>query len=114
MAVEIAGQPTVREPDGLAMSSRNAFLSPSERVRALAISQGLLAARERLTAGQRDAGALIEVAMGVLKDRVDRVDYVEIRDADSLRPIERVDRPAVILAAALVGATRLIDNMRLG
>jgi len=45
---------------------------------------------------------------------VDRVDYVEIRDADSLRPIERVDRPAVILAAAFVGATRLIDNMRLG
>jgi len=114
MPVEIAGEPTVREPDGLAMSSRNAFLSPSERVRALAISQGLTAARERLSAGQRDAGALVAVALGVLTDRVDRVDYVEIRDADSLRPIERVERPAVILAAAFVGATRLIDNMRLG
>jgi pantoate--beta-alanine ligase len=114
MPVEIVGEPTVREPDGLAMSSRNAFLSPSERVRALAISQGLTAARERLTAGQRDAGALVEVALGVLKGQVDRVDYVEIRDADSLHPIERVDRPAVILAAAFVGATRLIDNMRLG
>jgi pantoate--beta-alanine ligase len=48
-----------------------------------------------------------------IKDRVDRIDYVEIRDADSLRPVERLDRPAVILAAAYVGATRLIDNMRL-
>jgi pantoate--beta-alanine ligase len=49
-----------------------------------------------------------------MKDRVDRIDYVEIRDADSLRPVDRVERPAVILAAAFVGTTRLIDNMRLG
>ena len=50
---------------------------------------------------------------GEIKERVDRIDYVEIRDADSLRPVERLDRPAVILVAAYVGATRLIDNMRL-
>jgi pantoate--beta-alanine ligase len=104
----------VREPDGLAMSSRNAYLSPSDRARALAISQGLSAARQRFAAGERDAVALVAVALDAIKDRVDRIDYVEIRDADSLRPVERMDRPAVILAAAHVGATRLIDNMRLG
>jgi len=114
MPVDVVGQPTVRQPDGLAMSSRNAYLSESERVRALAISQGLSAARERFAAGERDAGALVAVALAVVRDRVDRLDYVEIRDADSLHPVERVDRPAVILAAAYVGATRLIDNMRIG
>lgn len=114
MPIEIVGQPTVRESDGLAMSSRNAYLSPLDRMRALAISQGLSAARERFAAGERDAGVLRALALGTIQDRVDRIDYVEIRDADSLRPIERLDRPAVILAAVYVGATRLIDNMRLG
>ncbi len=114
MPVEIVGEPTVREADGLAMSSRNTYLSPTERTRALAISQGLLAARERFAAGERDAAALVGVALAAIKERVDRIDYVEIRDADSLRPVERLERPSVILAAAHVGATRLIDNMRLG
>jgi pantoate--beta-alanine ligase len=114
MSVDIVGEPTLREPDGLAMSSRNAYLSPAERARALAISQGLSSARDRLAAGERDAAVLVAATLAVIKDRVDRIDYVEIRDADSLRPVERLDRPAVILAAAYVGATRLIDNMRLG
>jgi len=114
MPVEIVGEPTVREADGLAMSSRNTYLSPTERTRALAISQGLSAARERFAAGERDAAALVNVALAPIKERVDRIDYVEIRDADSLRPVERLDRPSVILAAVHVGATRLIDNMRLG
>jgi pantoate--beta-alanine ligase len=114
LPVEIVGQPTLRESDGLAMSSRNAYLSPPERARALAISQGLSAARACFAAGERDPTILVGVAMAALKDRVDRVDYVEIREATSLRPMERLDRPAVILAAAYVGATRLIDNMRLG
>jgi pantoate--beta-alanine ligase len=114
MPVEIVGEPTVREADGLAMSSRNAYLSPTERTRALAISQGLSTARERFAAGERDAAALVNVAFALIKDCVDGIDYVEIRDADSLRPVERLDRPAVILAAVHVGATRLIDNMRLG
>jgi pantoate--beta-alanine ligase len=114
MSVDVVGQPTVREPDGLAMSSRNAYLSPPERARALAISQGLSAARDRFAAGERDAGRLEAAASDAMKDRVDRVDYVEVRDAGSLRRVERLDHPAVILAAAFVGATRLIDNMRLG
>ena len=114
MPVEIVGQPTVREPDGLAMSSRNAYLSPTERTQALAISQGLWAARERFTAGEREASVLAIAALAIIQERVDRIDYVEIRDADSLRPVDRLDRPAVLLAAVYVGATRLIDNVRLG
>jgi len=114
MPIEIAGEPTVREADGLAMSSRNAYLSPTERARALAISQGLLAARAHFDAGERDAVALVNTALTVIKDRVDRIDYVEMRDADSLVPVERLAQPAVILAAVYVGATRLIDNVRLG
>jgi pantoate--beta-alanine ligase len=114
MPIDIVGQPTVREPDGLAMSSRNAYLSAADRLRALSIFHGLSAARERFTAGERDAGVLTAAALATLQERVDGIDYVDIRDADSLRPIERLDRPAVILAAVHVGATRLIDNMRLG
>jgi pantoate--beta-alanine ligase len=114
MPIDIVGQPTVREPDGLAMSSRNAYLSASDRLRALSIFQGLSAARERFAAGERDAGVLTAAALEPIQERVDRIDYVDIRDADSLRPIERLNRPAVILAAVHVGATRLIDNMRLG
>ena len=114
MPLDIVGQPTVREPDGLAMSSRNAYLSPADRVRALAISLGLNAARERFAAGERDARALATVALDTLRDRVDRIDYVEVRDAESLRSIDRLERPAVILAAVYLGATRLIDNVRLG
>jgi pantoate--beta-alanine ligase len=114
LPVDIVGRPTLREQDGLAMSSRNAYLSPDERQRAVAIFEGLGAARARYAAGTLAAGALVEAALAAMKDRVDRIDYVEIRDADSLRPVDRVERPAVILAAAFVGTTRLIDNMRLG
>jgi len=113
MPVDIVGEPTVRESDGLAMSSRNAYLSPPDRTRALALSQGILAARARFAGGERGAGALAAAALDTIKDRVDRIDYIEIRDADSLRPVERLDRPAVLLVAVYVGATRLIDNMRL-
>jgi pantoate--beta-alanine ligase len=114
LPVEIVGQPTLREADGLAMSSRNAYLSPAERTRAVAIFRGLAKARERFSAGEKQAGALVDAAQAEIAATMDRVDYVEIRDAESLRPVERLDRPAVILAAAFVGATRLIDNLRLG
>jgi pantoate--beta-alanine ligase len=114
MPIEIVGQPTVREPDGLAMSSRNAYLSPPDRVRALAIAKGLSEARERYAAGQRNAVALVDAALSIIQPSVDRLDYVEIRDADTLAPAQKLQRPAVILAAAYVGTTRLIDNLRLG
>ena len=114
MSVEIVGQPTVREPDGLAMSSRNAYLTPPDRSRALAISKGLSEARQRYAAGQRNAEALVQAALDIIQPSVDRVDYVEIRDADTLAPVGNIDRPAVLLAAVYVGTTRLIDNARLG
>jgi pantoate--beta-alanine ligase len=114
LPVAIVGEPTVREPDGLAMSSRNAYLSASDRARATAIHKGLTAARDRLANGERDASVLLGQARAVVEKGVDRIDYLEIRDADSLRPIDRIDGPAVILAAAYLGTTRLIDNLRLG
>ncbi len=114
LPVEIIGHPIVREADGLAMSSRNVYLSPVDRARALAIHQGLAAASERFAAGERRAGALVEAALAKIRTGVDRVDYIEVCDLDSLLPVERLDRPAVMLVAAFVGATRLIDNLRLG
>jgi pantoate--beta-alanine ligase len=114
LPVTIVGCPTLREEDGLAMSSRNVFLTPAERVRATAIFRGLSAARQRLGAGERRASVLLEVASAEITPAMDRVDYVEIRDAESLRPVEQLEKPAVILAAGFLGTTRLIDNLRLG
>jgi len=114
LPVEIAGEPTVREPDGLAMSSRNAYLSPAERARAVSISRGLSAARQAFASGERRATALLAASRSIVEKEVDRVEYFEIRDANSLRSVEEIVAPAVILVAAFVGTTRLIDNMRLG
>ena len=114
MGIEIVGLPTMREPDGLAMSSRNAYLSPAERTRALSISRALFAARDRAAAGEREAGALVRGAGADLD--VDRLDYLELCDAKTLAPIPaggRVDRPVVLLVAAFVGRTRLIDNVEI-
>jgi pantoate--beta-alanine ligase len=115
LGVEIVGMPIVREPDGLAMSSRNAYLSPDERRRALALSRALLAARESFEQGERGAGRLVDCARATLHLTPGvRLDYLELRDADSLQPLDGVvDRPAVMAVAAFVGATRLIDNQLL-
>jgi pantoate--beta-alanine ligase len=114
MPVEIVGLPTVREPDGLAMSSRNKFLSPDERSRAASISAALFAARERWRSGVTDAAILIEEVTSALEGAATRVQYVEIRDAESLEPLTTIDRPAVLAVAVFMSATRLIDNVRLG
>ena len=111
MPIEILGVPTVREPDGLAMSSRNAYLSPAERARALSISRALFAVRDHAAAGIRDAAALLADARAALD--VDRLDYLELCDAATLAPLATIDRPAVLLVAAFVGRTRLIDNVQL-
>lgn len=113
LPVAIVGVPTVRDADGLALSSRNAYLAPADRARALSLIAGLRAARDRHAAGERDPAALVAAARAIIVPAVDRVDYVEVRDADGLAPLARVDRPAVILAAVHVGRTRLIDNLRL-
>jgi pantoate--beta-alanine ligase len=112
MGIEIVGLPTVREPDGLAMSSRNAYLSTAERTRALSLSRALHAARERASAGERDAKALVEGARAALD--VDRLDYLELCDATTLAPLSRIEGPSALLVAAFIGRTRLIDNVRLG
>lgn len=115
LGVEIVGVPTVREPDGLALSSRNAYLSAEERVRALALSRGLRAAQALAAAGERDVGLLVERVRGELREAAVREDYVEVRDADSLAPLSSLTpgRPARAIVAGFVGTTRLIDNVGL-
>ena len=114
MPVEIVGLPTVREPDGLAMSSRNAYLSPADRQRAKALYAGLSAAKALVDKGERRASVLLAAATTEIAARVDRIDYLELRAADDLQPLQTIDRPAVMLVAAFLGGTRLIDNLRLG
>jgi len=109
--IEIASIPIVREPDGLAMSSRNAYLSPEQRRAALSLSRGLAAAEAAFAAGERSAAALLAAARAPIEaEPLARIDYVELRDALELSPIERRERPAVLAMAVFVGATRLIDN----
>jgi pantoate--beta-alanine ligase len=114
MPVEVVGLPTVREPDGLAMSSRNKFLSPDERQRAVVLYRALFAARATWQSGQRDAAALLAAARATITPQVTRLQYLELRDAHTLQTISTIDRPAVMAVAAFMGQTRLIDNLRLG
>jgi len=115
LGVEVVGLPIVREADGLAMSSRNAYLSSEERLRALALSRALLAARESFEHGERDAARLVDSARATLHLTPGvRLDYLELRDAESLDELHgRVTRSAVMAVAAFVGPTRLIDNQLL-
>lgn len=111
--IEVAGMPIVREPDGLALSSRNAYLSPAERTRALALSAALREARELTAAGQRGASELRAGARARLEAGQARVDYVEIVHPETLAPVAHAAPGSVMLLAAFVGKTRLIDNGRL-
>lgn len=114
MGVDIVGLATVREPDGLAKSSRNTYLSAVERERALSLSRGLRAAVNLRATGEMSAAVLRAAAYAQLSGQVDRLEYLEVRDAATLALVESVEKPAVILVAAHVGKTRLIDNLRLG
>jgi pantoate--beta-alanine ligase len=111
--VEIVGMPIVREPDGLALSSRNAYLAREDRGRALALSQALAAARVAAAGGERDAERLRALARERLAAAGARIDYVEIVNPETLTPVARAEPGSVMLLAAFVGATRLIDNARL-
>ncbi|HZJ68116.1 MAG TPA: pantoate--beta-alanine ligase [Kofleriaceae bacterium] len=114
-AIEIASVPIVREPDGLALSSRNAYLSPEQRRAALSLSAGLAAAERAFAGGERRAGALITAARAPIEAEAEtRIDYVELRDAEELSPVAQVDRPGVLAMAVFVGTTRLIDNRVIG
>jgi pantoate--beta-alanine ligase len=111
-AVEIVACPIVREPDGLAMSSRNAYLDGEERGRALVLQRSLQETRQRFQAGERTAARLIAAAMEVLA-RVPQValDYFEIVNPETLDPVEHVSQATLVAVAAYVGSTRLIDNV---
>jgi pantoate--beta-alanine ligase len=108
-------EPTVREADGLALSSRNVYLGESDRAQALGLSAALAAAQAAYAAGERDARSLIghlEAALGMYPGLV--VEYIAVVEPDTLAPVTRVDSGTVVALAARAGATRLIDNIVLG
>ncbi|HEX3658886.1 MAG TPA: pantoate--beta-alanine ligase [Pirellulales bacterium] len=111
LPMQIGVCPIVRDPDGLALSSRNIYLDAAARAQSLAISRSLQAARELYAGGERRAAAIGQRMREVLATSPQlRLDYAAVVDAESLAAIERIERPAVALVAARVGATRLIDN----
>lgn len=110
MGIEIVEMPIVREPDGLAMSSRNKYLSPGERQRALCLSRGLSRARDLLNAGERDPHTIIDTVQNAMS-AVD-IDYIELVDAEDIIPLDRVRGTVLLAVAARVGETRLIDNIK--
>ena len=109
--VEIVGMPIVREADGLARSSRNAYLQPGQRQAALALSRSLFEARDAVAAGQRQVAALTGAARARLAAAGARLDYVEIVHPLTLRPVAEAVPGSVMLLAAYIGTTRLIDNL---
>lgn len=114
MPIEMHGLRTVREPDGLALSSRNRYLTAEQRGHALALSGGLRAACDAFDHGERDARVLEDIVRRPIARHFDGIDYVAVADADSLAPLVQVPSRAVIAVAAKIGATRLIDNVVLG
>jgi len=108
--VRIAVQPTVREPDGLALSSRNVHLKGADRERALALRRALEAAAESVAAGQRDPHAIERAGRAAMARLGVEAEYVALVCPDDLRPVERVDGDVLVAVAARVGPTRLIDN----
>jgi pantoate--beta-alanine ligase len=109
--VEVRGVPTQRDADGVALSSRNAYLSQEERIAARALPRALGAAAQAIQEG-RDAREALESARAALMAAgFNPIDYVELRDAETLQPVTHLARPARILAAARMGGTRLIDNL---
>ncbi len=117
LPVELVGLSTVREADGLALSSRNRYLSQDERARALGLARGLSLAVAAFEAGERNAGRLRGLALGEVTRVATSVDYVTVADADTVVPLDDRDTiPArtLVAVAARLGATRLIDNVVLG
>ncbi|GAC1537731.1 MAG: pantoate--beta-alanine ligase [Polyangiales bacterium] len=117
LPVDVVGFPIVREADGLALSSRNAYLSAEERKKALALSRGLAAAERAFGGGERRAGTLRDLALAEVQRVATSIDYVTIADADALVPFDDgadVGGRAVLAIACRIGTTRLIDNLVLG
>lgn len=111
LPIEIVGCPIVREADGLAMSSRNRYLSTAEREEAHGLSRALERAGAMVAAGERSAATIVDAMHGILRESgIRRIDYVAIADPETLAEITRIDGAAIVLIAAYVGTTRLIDN----
>jgi pantoate--beta-alanine ligase len=114
MPVEIMVCPIVREPDGLAMSSRNVYLNPQQRKQALVLHRSMLHLPQLAEAGERDAARLVAAARAEFdKESSVRLDYLEIVDPDTLDPVDDISGGALVAVAAFVGSTRLIDNVLL-
>jgi len=110
-ALEIVVCPIVREPDGLALSSRNIYLNPTERQQALILSRTISHIREAFEQGERNVARMIAAGQGTFAtEPAARLDYLSIVDPESLAPVEAVNRPALLAIAAWIGTTRLIDN----
>ncbi|HLG51209.1 MAG TPA: pantoate--beta-alanine ligase [Chloroflexota bacterium] len=115
LPIEIVTVPTVREPDGLAMSSRNVYLDPEQRVAARVLSASLRAAAEAYERGERNAEALRRLVSQIIAGEPRaQLDYVSVADAETLEELSTVDRPALISLAAWIGRARLIDNIIVG
>ena len=114
MPTEIVMAPTHREPDGLAMSSRNRYLTPEERERALVISRALFRCRDRVAAGERDARELaVDLMQELIDGGMDSIDYAVIANGQTLESVNLIEADAVALVAGHIGKTRLIDNLLL-
>jgi pantoate--beta-alanine ligase len=115
LPVEIVVCPIVREADGLAMSSRNAYLSAEERKRALVLHRSLERVKQLVESGERDAARLVAAGRGeIAREIAVRLDYFEVVDPDTLDPVVDLSRGALVAVAAYVGGTRLIDNVLVG
>ncbi|MDH3727951.1 MAG: pantoate--beta-alanine ligase [Myxococcales bacterium] len=114
MPIEVVGCPTVREPDGLALSSRNRYLSETDRHRALAVVEGLRASHDAWKNGERGPSVLQRVAAAPVEATFDRVDYVAAVDPETLEPPKTAPTRLLLAVAAHLGSTRLIDNVVLG
>ncbi len=114
MDVDVVAMPTVRESDGLAMSSRNAYLSTKERAAALVLSQALVRVAEVFAAGERNSELLRQAMRDVIaREPLARVDYVSVADVETLQELDTATEPALASLAVRIGATRLIDNTTL-
>ncbi len=112
MPVEVIGVPTVREADGLAMSSRNVHLRPEDRGLALSLYRALLHAQGLIASGERDAARVArEAAKTIPSHAALRLEYLDVVDAEEMQPVEKIDRPVRVAGALWVGQTRLIDNV---
>jgi pantoate--beta-alanine ligase len=110
MPLDVIGCPTLRDPDGMAMSSRNAYLSPEERQRGLSVSRALMTAFKEFKDGVRQTNRLTATMQKVLLEQHMNIDYVAAVDPETLKPVEKVEGPTLLAIAARVGVTRLIDN----